>query len=40
MEQLRQGIRGCPPPLLVAEGGHFVQERGALVAQEALRMLA
>lgn len=40
MEQLRQGIRGCPPSLLVAEGGHFVQERGALVAQEALRMLA
>lgn len=39
MNQLRQGIRGCPPPLLVAEGGHFVQEHGAIIAQAALRAL-
>jgi pimeloyl-ACP methyl ester carboxylesterase len=39
MNQLRQGIRDCPPPLLVAEGGHFVQEHGAIVAKAALRAL-
>ena len=39
MEQLRQGIRGCPPPMLIAEGGHFVQEHGEAIAVEALRML-
>jgi hypothetical protein len=40
MEQLRQGIRGCPPPLLIAAGGHFVQEHGEAIAVEALRILA
>ena len=40
MEQLRQGIRGCPPPMLVAQGGHFVQEHGAAIAAQALRQLA
>jgi tRNA(adenine34) deaminase len=40
MEQLRQGIHGCPPALLLAEGGHFVQEHGETIAVEALRVLA
>jgi pimeloyl-ACP methyl ester carboxylesterase len=40
MEQLRQGIRGCPQPLRIAEGGHFVQEHGERIAAEALRLLA
>jgi hypothetical protein len=40
MEPLRQGIRGCPPALLLAEGGHFVQEHGETIAMEALRVLA
>lgn len=39
MERLRQGIRGCPPALVVAEGGHFVQEHGAAIAEEALLRL-
>ncbi len=30
-------IRGCPPPLEVAEAGHFVQEFGELVAKHALQ---
>jgi pimeloyl-ACP methyl ester carboxylesterase len=38
MEQLRQRIRGCPPPMLV-DAGHFVQERGEAIAVEALRLL-
>lgn len=40
MQRLRQGIRGCPPPMLIAEGGHFVQEHGEAIAAEALRVLA
>jgi len=39
MEALRQRIRGCPPPMQVAEGGHFVQEHGGPIATEALRQL-
>ena len=37
MQALRASIRGCPPALEVAEGGHFVQEWGAPVARAALR---
>ena len=37
MEALRQGIRGCPAPLTVPEGGHFVQEWGSGVADAALQ---
>jgi pimeloyl-ACP methyl ester carboxylesterase len=37
MQSLRKLIRGCPEPLQVADGGHFVQERGDLIAQAALR---
>lgn len=36
MDQLRQVIRGCPEPLIVAEAGHFVQEHGEQVARAAL----
>lgn len=37
MQSLRKLIRGCPEPLQVADGGHFVQERGGPVAAAALR---
>ncbi len=36
MQALRKAIRGCPAPLEVAEGGHFVQEHGEGVARAAL----
>jgi pimeloyl-ACP methyl ester carboxylesterase len=36
MHSLRKLIRGCPEPLEVADGGHFVQERGDLIAEAAL----
>lgn len=36
MQALHRQIRGCPPPLELAEAGHFVQEWGAPVAQVAL----
>jgi haloalkane dehalogenase len=37
MQALAGTIRGCPPPLEVPEGGHFLQEWGAPIAQSALR---
>jgi haloalkane dehalogenase/tRNA(adenine34) deaminase len=37
MARLRQSIRGCPPPMEVAEGGHFVQEWGESIAMAALK---
>ena len=37
MQALRKLIRGCPEPMEVADGGHFVQERGGPVAEAALR---
>jgi len=40
MERLRQQIRGCPPPMLIADGGHFVQEHGEQIAVEALRQMS
>jgi haloalkane dehalogenase len=33
-------IGGCSPPMIVAEGGHFVQEWGALIAKAALEAFA
>ncbi|WP_350081200.1 haloalkane dehalogenase [Aquabacterium humicola] len=36
MQALHATIRDCPPPLEVAEGGHFVQEWGAPIARAAL----
>jgi haloalkane dehalogenase len=37
MKSLQQLIRGCPPPMELAEAGHFVQEWGAPVAAAALK---
>ena len=39
MAHLRGLIRGCPPPLEVAGGGHFLQEWGDAVARQALKVL-
>lgn len=39
MRQLQADIHGCPPPLEVAEGGHFLQEWGEPIAREAVRRL-
>ncbi|MEP7303382.1 MAG: haloalkane dehalogenase [Caldimonas sp.] len=36
MRSLQKTLRGCPAPLEVAEGGHFVQEWGAPIAAAAL----
>jgi len=36
MHALAKAIRGCPPPLELAEAGHFVQEHGRVVAERAL----
>lgn len=36
MQLLATWIRGCPAPMLVAEGGHFLQEWGDEVARAAL----
>lgn len=37
MNALRQSIRNCPEPMIIAEGGHFVQEWGAPIAEAALK---
>jgi hypothetical protein len=39
MDRLRLQIRGCPPPMLIPNGGHFVQEHGEQIAVEALRRM-
>lgn len=36
MEALRRTLRGCPEPMRIPEGGHFVQERGEPIARAAL----
>lgn len=36
MQAVRHHIRGCPPPLEILEGGHFVQEWGELIMPAAL----
>lgn len=36
MRALSRIIRGCPPPLEIADAGHFVQEWGEAVARQAL----
>jgi haloalkane dehalogenase len=40
MRALQRGIRGCPEPLEIAEGGHFVQEHGEEIARAALAHFA
>jgi haloalkane dehalogenase len=39
MRHVAAQIRNCPPPLEVAEGGHFLQEWGGVVARAALERL-
>ncbi|MBK7549626.1 MAG: tRNA adenosine(34) deaminase TadA [Rhodoferax sp.] len=36
MQNLRQLIRGCPPPMELPQAGHFVQEHGESIAQAAV----
>ena len=36
MAALRNLIHGCPAPLEIADGGHFVQEKGDKIAHAAL----
>lgn len=36
MQTLRSNIKGCPEPMMVEDGGHFVQEWGAPIARAAL----
>lgn len=40
MAALRQSIRGCPPPMEIEGGGHFVQEWGGPIADAALAHFA
>ncbi len=40
MAQLRATIRGCPEPLEIEDGGHFVQEKGDRIARAALKSFA
>ena len=40
MASLAGRIRGCPEPMLIPEGRYFVQEHGAVIAQETLCALA
>ncbi len=36
MQQLKTLIRGCPEPMVLEEGGHFVQEHGETIARAAV----
>ncbi|MEM9573032.1 MAG: haloalkane dehalogenase [Pseudomonadota bacterium] len=36
MSTLRANINGCPEPMMIEDGGHFVQEWGAPIARAAL----
>ncbi|MEM9669415.1 MAG: haloalkane dehalogenase [Pseudomonadota bacterium] len=36
MDKLCEGIRGCPEPMRIEDGGHFVQEWGEPIAEAAL----
>lgn len=40
MARLQAAIRGCPAPLQIADGGHFVQEKGEAIARAALTAFA
>ena len=39
MRALHADIRNCPPPMEIADGGHFLQEWGKEVAEAATRAL-
>ena len=36
MSELRKLVRGCPPPMVLEDAGHFVQEWGEEVARAAV----
>jgi len=36
MRALHKSIRNCPPPLELADAGHFVQEAGAIIVEKAM----
>jgi len=36
MDRLRRIVRGAPAPLVLADAGHFLQERGDVGARAAL----
>jgi pimeloyl-ACP methyl ester carboxylesterase len=36
MERLQKLIRNCPPPMVIPDGGHFVQEWGEPIARAAI----
>lgn len=40
MEHLRGTIRGCPPAMMIPEGGHFIQEWGEPIAKAAVAAFA
>jgi pimeloyl-ACP methyl ester carboxylesterase len=40
MAGVHRHIRGCPPPMEVIDGGHFVQEWGAPIAHAALEVFS
>jgi haloalkane dehalogenase/tRNA(adenine34) deaminase len=40
MMALHASIRNCPPPLELAEAGHFTQEAGAVIVEAALASFA
>jgi tRNA(adenine34) deaminase len=40
MQALRKHIRGCPEPMVIADAGHFVQERGEGIALAAVGYFA
>ena len=40
MADLRKQIKGCPPPLEIPDGGHFVQEWGEEIAHAAVKAFA
>jgi haloalkane dehalogenase len=40
MRRFAERIAGCPPPMVLEDAGHFVQERGDVVARAALEHFA
>lgn len=40
MQALQSIVRGCPEPMRVESGGHFVPEQGEVIAQAAIRHFA
>ena len=37
MKELQATIRGCGPPIVLEQGGHFAQEHGQVIAQRAVQ---